>query len=122
MAMGVVDLLEPVQVREQDGCVGVRSLGPLPGMLQPVLQHDSVREPRERIMSRIVVEAAGGLESLFASLGVEQIGGDHIRERLGRRQVGSFQGAGGVPVEVERSEPARSVAEGEREHCCQPSL
>ena len=60
MAVGVVDLLEPVEVGEQDRGVGVRALGALGGVLESLLQQQPVRQPGQRVVQRDVAEAVGG--------------------------------------------------------------
>ena len=106
MAVGVVDLLEPVEVGEQDRGVGVRALGPLGGVLESFLQQQPVRQPGQRVVQRDVVEAVGGRAGLLAGLGVEQVGSGHVRQRLGGLHVVRIQGARRVAVEVQRAEPA----------------
>ena len=98
----------------------MRPLATLGGVLEPLLQQQPVRQPGQRIVQRAVVEAFGGGAGLFAGLGVEQVGGRDVRQRLGRAHVVRVELAGGVAVQVERAEPALAVAQREREHRGQP--
>ena len=66
MAVGVVDLLEPVEVGEEDRGVGVRALGAQGGVLEPLLQQQPVRQSGQRVVQCDVVEAIRDRHDLFA--------------------------------------------------------
>ena len=120
MAVGVVDLLEAVEVGEQDRGVGVRTLAALGGVLEALLQQQPVRQPGQRVVQGVVVEAVGRGAGLVASLGIEQVGGRDVGQRLRRAHVVRVELAGRVAVQIERAEPAVAVAQREREHRGQP--
>ena len=116
VAVGVVDLLEPVEVGEQDRGVGVRPLRPQGGVLEPLLQQQPVGQPRQRVVQRVVVEPVGGLAGLLAGLGVEQVGGGDVGQGLRDVHVVRRPAPGSVAVEVECAESPVAVAQREGEH------
>jgi hypothetical protein len=84
VAQAVVDLLEAVQVQEQHGHRGGLPLGPLEGVVDPVLEQGPVGQGGERVVEglvdELVLQAAAfgdvaGVEHQPAHAGVvEQVG------------------------------------------------
>jgi hypothetical protein len=65
-------------------------------------------------------EAVGHVLRLLARLGVDQVGRGDIGQDLRRSHLLDVERSRGVPVQVERPEPALPVQEGEGEHRSHP--
>ena len=85
--MGVVDLLELVEVGEQDRSGGVRALGAMPGVLQACVEEQPVRKTSERVMQRAVVQPLRREAGVVAGLRIEKVCGGDVGEGLGRCHV-----------------------------------
>ncbi len=73
-------------------------------------------------MQRAGPEPFSGLLGLLSGLGVEQVGRGDVGQGLRRSHVLRVERAGGVAVEVQRTEPTVVVAQREREHSGQPGI
>src|SRR6187200_447414 len=104
MAVGVVDRLEPVEVREKHGSLGVRATRPEGSVLETLLEQRTVRETREWVVQRAVPQAVGCLAGLGPALGVQQVRGRYVGQRLRSLHVMGVEVTGCLPIEVERAE------------------
>ena len=115
VAVRVVHALEPVEVDEQHGGVGVRTLRSLRGVLQPLLEQQPVGQTGQRIVQRAVPKLLRGRPAVFARLRVQQVGRGDVGQRLRGRHVVWSEVARRIAVEIERTEPSAAVAKGKRE-------
>ena len=115
MAVGVVDRLEPVEVREKHGGLGVRATCAECSVLETLLEQRTVRQTREWVVQRAVPQAVGRLAGLGPSLGVQQVRGRYVGQRLRGLHVLGVEGTGGLPIEVERAELPVLLTEREGE-------
>ena len=89
-------------------------------MFETFVEEEPVRQPRELVVQRVVVEPVRVSQGLVARLSIEQVCRSHIGEGLCGRHVALIEGPRAVPIQVERAETAIAVAEGKREDGRQP--
>ena len=122
VTVGVVDLLEVVEIGEQDR----RQLVPdrrLRRTAWSSRSRSSIRfgSPVSESCSELCRKRIGGVPQIGAGLRVDQVRSRHIGQRLRHGHGFGVQRPGAVPVEVERAEwLVIAVAEREGEHRRQP--
>ncbi len=120
--VGVVDVLEAVEVREQHRGLRVRTLGPFAGVLQPLLQQHPVGKPGQGVVQAVREEEVRGPAAVLATLGVDQVGRRDVGEGLRRRHVPVRERPRGVTEEVQGTEPTVVVTQREGEHRRHPHV
>ena len=116
MPVHVVDALEVVQVCEEHGVQALGPLGTRFELRQAVLQQGSVRQPGQRVVQGVVLEALGLPIGLLARVRVQQERRSHIGEGLCGEELRVGELARNAAVQVQGSEPAVAVPQREREH------
>ena len=113
---GVVEGLEAVQVDEQHPERPSGSEGAVRRMLQTVLQHQPVRQAGQGVAQGELLVTGRLHLGLGPRRGVEQVRRGDVGQRLRGSPVTLVQIAGGVPVQVEGTQPwALAVPEREGE-------
>jgi hypothetical protein len=118
--VAVVDQLELVEIDEQQGGDLVRPATASFGVLQSLEQKGPVWQPGQPVVQGLLAGLVRRAPEVGPGLGVQEVGGCHVGQRLGRSHGAGVQRPRCVPVQVERSERCVAVAEGEREHRQQP--
>ena len=122
MPVGIVDVLEMVEVDEEQCDQLLRTATPDDGVLDPLTQQDAIRQTGQDIVDRPLVRAIRRVLEIGPGLGVDQIGGRYVGQCLGRGELRGAQCARGVPVQIESTEPLEALTEREGEHGGQTDL
>ncbi len=118
--MGVVHRLEVVQIHEEQRRRLVCPAAPQKGMLETLQHQRPVRRSCQRIVQRRFARAVCGVLEVLPRLGVEQVRGGDVGERLGCAHGTRGERPRRIAVEVERPKTHVVVIEREREHGRQP--
>ena len=118
----VVDRLEAVEIDEQDRQHLARTGAPHERVLEALEEQDAVRQPGQGVVHRAPVRTLGCVEQVGPGLGVDQVRGGHIGQRLRRQHVLAVQWTGCGPVQVQSSKLLVPMVEREGEDGRQPGL
>ena len=85
VAERVVDLLEPVEVHQQDGVRAAAALRALEGLADAIVEEPPVRQPRQRVVQRLMPQSRLGLLALDE---LRELARDHAdRQPAGSRRA-----------------------------------
>ncbi len=107
--VGIIHRFEMIEVDEQDRHEFLRTAAAHDGMLDALEQKDPVGKAGQHIVDGSLVRAVGRFLQIGPRLGIDEIGGRHVGQRLGRAGLRWAQVAGRVTVEIEGTEAVPSV-------------
>jgi hypothetical protein len=91
------------------------------GALQALLEQGPVGQVGEGVVQGEVVQATHGGLGLLAGMGVDEVGGGDVSQRLGHHHVGVAERADLVAVEVQGTRALLAVAQGKVNTASRPA-